>query len=672
MQENTYYMIALWGILALITSYLFYRKPKSSFPKLLFFLRFVSLWTLLLLLFLPEIQSSKTYTVKPVLNILTDNTASMKHTGGDGQAMDFLKKIEQNPDLNAHFDIRYYTFGTDISEGKSLAFDRNGSDIAGALTNLTQIDRSQYSALLLLSDGRATSGQDYTYAQNLHPVFAVACGDTTRYRDIRIEKVQSNTYSFAGNRFPVEIQLAYTGDDAVNSTLRISEKGKVLYKKDLKLSPEKKTATLKLHLDAAEPGVHYYKVQLQKISNEKNIRNNFKSFRVEVVDEHSDLLLVAGVFHPDIASLKRAIQRNKQRKLKVVSPEKFPHDLSGYSEIILYQPDESFSPILKSLQNQKINSFIITGTHTSWKALNALQSAFQKETGSQTEEYKARANEHFDAFVYKDPGLSGLPPLTDYFGKIKFHTEHQILLYQNVAGIDTDQPLLALYSRTDGSKHAVLFGEGIWRWRMQYMHRYGQADEYDAFWMALLRYLEPGARRTQYDLKYKKELYKNENQSISVRFQDKNYRAYKNLTPVLHLSGPGGNKEKIPMIKSMGYYTSVLPGQSPGTYRFYIDAGSKFPRPGGAYTVEDYSVEQQFYTADIQHLKELAHYTKGGFYLPDRAQNLFDELIKSSRFKKIIKEKKIKQKLIDWKYLLALLILSLSIEWFIRKYRGMI
>ena len=51
---------------------------------------------------------------------------------------------------------------------------------------------------------------------------------------------------------------------------------------------------------------------------------------------------------------------------------------------------------------------------------------------------------------------------------------------------------------------------------------------------------------------------------------------------------------------------------------------------------------------------------------------MINDLLSDSRFATIQKSSKKIVPLIDWKYLLALIALSLATEWFIRKYNGLI
>jgi len=86
----------------------------------------------------------------------------------------------------------------------------------------------------------------------------------------------------------------------------------------------------------------------------------------------------------------------------------------------------------------------------------------------------------------------------------------------------------------------------------------------------------------------------------------------------------------------------------------------------------DYNVEQQFLNANVSKLERIANISEGSSYFIANTSSMINDLINDSRFVTVQKSNKNVVPLIDFKYLLALIILSLSIEWFLRKYNGLI
>ncbi len=86
----------------------------------------------------------------------------------------------------------------------------------------------------------------------------------------------------------------------------------------------------------------------------------------------------------------------------------------------------------------------------------------------------------------------------------------------------------------------------------------------------------------------------------------------------------------------------------------------------------DYNVEQQFLNANVTKLQQVATNSIGESYFIANTNSLIDDLITDSRFVTIQKSSKNIVPLIDFKYVLALIAMSLAIEWFLRKYNGLI
>ena len=83
-----------------------------------------------------------------------------------------------------------------------------------------------------------------------------------------------------------------------------------------------------------------------------------------------------------------------------------------------------------------------------------------------------------------------------------------------------------------------------------------------------------------------------------------------------------------------------------------------------------YNIETQFLNANYKAMNQLANTTGGQLFLENQYSGLLNELLKNSNYKTIQKISKKTVPLVDYKWLLLLLVLSLAAEWFIRKYNG--
>ena len=76
--------------------------------------------------------------------------------------------------------------------------------------------------------------------------------------------------------------------------------------------------------------------------------------------------------------------------------------------------------------------------------------------------------------------------------------------------------------------------------------------------------------------------------------------------------------------------------------------------------------------ADVTKLKQVAINSNGNAYFVSDYNALVQSLLDNNRYQSIQKSNKSVVPLIDWYYLLFIITLSLALEWFIRKYQGLI
>jgi hypothetical protein len=71
-------------------------------------------------------------------------------------------------------------------------------------------------------------------------------------------------------------------------------------------------------------------------------------------------------------------------------------------------------------------------------------------------------------------------------------------------------------------------------------------------------------------------------------------------------------------------------------------------------------------------LTQLAAQTQGKIYFPNQVDVLIKSLLENEDYKAIQKNVTTKNALIDWIWLLILILIVLATEWFVRKYNGLL
>src|SRR5699024_35453 len=262
--------------------------------------------------FNPKIKKTTYESVKTGLPILLDISRSIHYLNQEEKIKEAYALLKEHKELQQHFDVSFFRFGSDIQLLDSLDFLDRETQITAALETLQQIYKDTDSPILLFTDGNQTSGRDYTYyaSQMDRKVYPIVMGDTTQYPDLRIDKVTVNRYSYLHNDFPVEIHTSLQNQYEAKTELRILHKNQIVHKQNLEFKKGNSSQFVNITLPANYLGVQTYEVLLSSLENEKNIENNQQSFAIDVLDSNGKIALVTQITHPDIGTLKRSLEQN--------------------------------------------------------------------------------------------------------------------------------------------------------------------------------------------------------------------------------------------------------------------------------------------------------------------------------------------------------------------------
>ena len=669
---SIYIIVALiFAILIAVFQYYYKSKSRDKVSLMLTFFRSLSLFGLFLLIINPKIERIKTHDEKPILQVAIDNSLSIKKTNQTGEVLNLISDFKTNTVLNNKFDISYFSFGKQFSELDSLTFDEKQTDISKPLSFFSEVNKDQNSAVVLVTDGNQTFGKNYEFIKNLNPVFPVIVGDTTQYYDISITQLNVNRYAYLENKFPVEVYLNYTGVEAVKSEFSLFQGKTKVYSEVVNFNKVNNSKTLSFHLPATKVGTQFYKAKISKLANEKNTINNSHSFVVDVIDEQSKTLILASYRHPDLGSLKESIESNKQRNV-VIKLVGETYDIGNFKNVILYQPTQDFKTTFEAIKKQKVNYAIITGTQTDWNFLNNVQSNFSRKTINQTENYQAVFNETFGTFSQTDIGFEEYPSLEDYFGEINVTASSETLLWQRISGFSTKKPLWITYEN-DNIRSFTVFGEGLWRWRMLSKVTNKSYKTYDDFIGKMMQYLSSKGRLNRLTIEYNSLYRSNELLKINARFLDKNFQFDPNANLWLHVENTKTSEnKKVPFSLVGNSYSVELTDLVSGDYGFSVNVDNSVLKRKGTFKLVDFDVEQQFSSANLKSMTAIAEASDASLYFLNNTDPLIERLINDQRFVTIQKSQKKSNSLIDWQWLFILIILSLTIEWFVRKYNGYI
>lgn len=652
--------------------YLFKADNQNKTNWLLAFLRFISVFSLLLLLINPVISRKTIETNKIPLAIVADNSRSISELKANDAEKELFEKLTSNSALKEKFEIQTYTFDEDFFAGKPLDFKGNQSNIDNVATNLKQLNKNTFYPVVLLTDGNQTIGNDYVYSfQESATVFPVVLGDTTTTFDLKINQLNANKYAFLKNKFPVEVFLQYNGNKAISANFSIEKNGKKISSLAINFDKKNKVQSVQILLEADRVGLQKYKAVISSSTKEKNTYNNVKNFAVEVIDQRKEIAIISDISHPDLGALKRAIESNAQRKVTLLKTNSI-NDLKKYNLLVLYQPTASFGKVFDVNKNLKINTFIITGMSTDFGLLNQMQSDLDFRLTNKKEDFTSSFLVGFNLFAQNDIQFEQFPPLENPFGKITEKGSLNTLLTAKVNGIEVGNPILT-FSEKGNTRSAYLLGENSWKWRME-SHVMNQSyEKYDQFIDKIIQYLSTNYAKKSLLVEHESFYNSGETIEIFAQYFNKSYELEENANLSINLTNKNTKSTKnYNFSKANNGYQAIFDGLEPGNYAFQVKETSSNAIYNGNFEVLDFDVEKQFVNPDVSKLQQLANQNKGEVIHLNQIDKLIQKLLKKDTYLPVEKSLIKNSPLIDWIILLIILAISLASEWFTRKFNGLL
>lgn len=661
-------------IAAGLSFYHYFYKAKNRFKLNLFlaFLRFLTLFGILILLINPIITKKSYEIQKTPLPIVIDNSESIKELNGLDFKADFYSKFETNKELKEKYDLQLYSFEKTFQKLDKIDFSGKQTQIDNVAKNLKQLYRNVKYPIVLFTDGNQTEGSDYVYSfQENTSVYPIVLGDTTTVFDLKINQINVNKYAFLKNKFPVEIFLQYNGNEALTTTFSIQNGNQVVHKQNVSFNLNDKVKSIQVLLDASSVGIQKYKASISSSKPEKNKSNNVKSFAVEVLDQRTEIALISDIVHPDIGTFKRSIEANQQRKVTILKTKEV-NDLRKYNLLIFYQPTISFKSIFEENNSIQLNTFIITGKNTDFNFLSQNQSDFSFRMSSQKESYFANYNKNFALFSQENIGFEAFSPLENTFGTITSKGASSIFLDATIRNIQTGNPLLT-FVENGKQRKAYLFGENIWKWRMETHLKKQSFEDFDLFVDKVIQYLATNSSKKSLVVDYESFYNAGETIEITAQYFNKNYELDENAQLTILLTNKETkNTKSYNFLKSTLDYKVEFNNLEKGNYSFTVKEKESNSSFSGNFEVLEFDIEKQFVNPDKTRLEQLASNTNGKLYYVNQVDSLIASLLKNNDYLPVEKETIKKTPLIDWNTLLILICSFLAIEWFTRKYNGLL
>lgn len=645
-------------------------------------LRIISIAAVAALLAGPLVKNLRKFIQDPVLIIGIDNSLSVAAAEGPADARSTIetltRRIEES--FSDQFRLAFYTFGEQVTRNGNIDFTERNSDYGDFIEVIYNNHfNEKVEALLMVGDGIVNRGVNPAgkVLQLNYPVYTLGMGDTTAYLDMGIAAVRVNRNVFLNNRFTVEVDITYQGltGQRIFSSIRSDNEQKFEFSRVVSGDG---MLTFEAQLIADKPGLMNLTVEIEPVPGEKNLGNNQRLFVVNVIENKQQILILGNGMHPDIGAIRNVLDGQAAFEVKVVTHDPWPTDVTGYSLVILHQlpsTSHALQSLFESASRLRIPLWIIVGHQTYLPQLNQLiQGVEILPQTSSFEEAQVVISPLFTQFTFSEELselLERFPPLMVPFARYSLSPGWSVHSTQRLVNIPTDRPLMA-FSNRNGFKIGILMGEGIWRWRL---YNYFLRENHHAFTEYVLKTVQYLAIRDNED-NFMIDFNPVYEETESIRFRAEVYNeAFEPVSSadIRLVLFDEDNREFSYLFDRTPQGYSLDAGRfPPGRYRLEaeVQLGDKLYTEEGGFAVVPVNAEQMSLQANHRLLYQLAEETGGRFWPENEYESMLSHWQNELRPEPFAYWISVVDEVLNLRWIFFVILLVLSVEWFLRKFWG--
>jgi hypothetical protein len=603
---------------------------------------------------------------------------------------EFASQIENLPkDISNRFDVQTVLFGDKVTEKGKPDFKNNRTNFSNLIDYITQqYYNRNLGAVIIASDCIYNEGKDPLplIADIKVPVYTIALGDTTVYKDLLIKEVIANSIAYSGNSFPIRIRLQAGKCAGSKAQLNVMQDNKVIATENFVITGNFFDKTFDVKADATKAGLQRYVITVSHLSDEINYINNSRVVFVDVLENKKSVLFIAASPHPDVSAIKNSLTLHDNYQTKTMLAFELPRTrpeleklVAAYDVVLVHQLPARNNPardLFDALEAKKIPVFIVIGSQTSVSQFNAL------ETGLKINQKKDMTNtvlpvidNTFNYFNIPDKAaelIPELPPLIVPFGDYKLTQEAQILLKQRIGQISSDMPLL-VFINSINTRTAVLCGEGIWKWPLIEYKVKGNQIIFDDLMNKSIQFLSVKADKRFFRFRDLRSLYyEDEHINFNAEVLNQSYEMLKGAKVKMIVTDLNNKKKEFLFQQTDEGYSLDMGYLTPGNYKYFAttNINGTDQKLSGEFSVNTVDLEYLNTIADHNLLYRIAKDREGKMYYPKQMNDLVKEVNSNKNIKPMtFFESKIRE-LIEIKWLFFVIVFLLCAEWFFRKFYG--
>jgi hypothetical protein len=659
---------------------------------------------------------------KPVLAVLLDRSASMRLPAGgpdgartrDAELVEVRRRLTQS--LAGRFRLDEFAFNERLTplSPDSLPPASGGTALGQALEEaLTGSEARPVSGLLVVSDGVNTVGRDPVRVAGASgvPIFTVALGPDGPVRDAEIRSVRSNPTAFLGEPLPVRAVLSSWELGGRSVRLEVRQQDRVLASQEVPLIGERGVEQeVMLEVRPTTPGLNLYDVRLSGWTDSIP-QNDRRLLAVEVLERRTRVLVVSGRLDWDYAFLRRTLAADTTLEytfLVQVRPgvyaaggearlRRLPEstaELREFAAVVIAGTEERGLPAatLSAIGRfvREGGGLLLLGGPTrpnAWTSTGefgaVLPASLAPERAGgrvlpvnltiEGQAHPATAIRDNPAEAAREWGL--LPPVECPGSALTPRPDAKTLLEFRLPR-GAGAPALAV-AFSERGKSAWLYARGVWRWDFVAAGSTAPTDLFPQFCLSLVRWLAEPAVRERFQADPTKRVFQNgEPIAFHASLWNEAYAPVTGATVAVDVRGDGAPDSPTRRLDlrpgtEAGGYDGEQAALPPGAYAYTATAVSADGRPlgggEGRFWVEEMGPEFGRSRADREGLAQMAGRSGGAFAEASDLAPLLERIPQTVRRVGRLHEWEL------WNHwlLFVAFVTVLSVEWFLRRRRGL-
>ncbi len=693
-QYPSWYLV-LCVILGVAAAVFLYHRDKTFADQpnwlkyLMATLRAIVVTVLASLLLAPLLKYLLNRTEPPIIIIAQDQSTSVRNGFSKSDSAEYIESLlDLGDELSEKYIVHMLGFGEKVETVDHWTLDDQASDMGELLTYIQEQYRGQnVGAVVIATDGAINRGKNPLYIpiSQSAPIYTIALGDTIRKTDLQIREVFHNSIAYLGDRFAIQVDVAAVRLGGASTSLEIrhfrDNQNILLEKVPININADPWFETKEIIIEASQSGVQRYRAQVTQVRNEVTYVNNVRDFFVEVIDGRLKVLALANSPHPDLAVWRAALmsQRNYEVDIRMAS-EISVEQLKVYDLVIFHQLPSSRYPVgnfITELDKHRIPKIFVTGYQSDLNAFNQAQPFLQiQHANNRTpNEVTIVLNPSFNLFNLSDDlktKITTFSPLLSPYGEYVASGSSQVMAFQRIGRVDTQYPLI-LMGESNEVRTCIIAGEGIWKWQLYDQLQNGSKEITYELIGQLCQYASTKTDKRKFKVTSAKRLYTElEDISFQAELYNDSYELINTPEVFIKIRNQEGEEFDYSFNTSGDSYVLEIGRFPEGNYSWTASADLNGIRLtyDGKLIVQPIQLETFESTADHGLLRQLSSQYGGEMIYKDQLSDLGERILSDDKIKPVLYSSTQTRPLIHLKWLCLILLSTVCLEWFLRRYYG--